>query len=94
MDLLSQLVGTSTCKQPSDETDQEEIGLIAAPAVGLNKGEGLKMMESDVNRIDGNIAKPNAVCKTEEPNLENGDYSPKFGIVESFMLKVFLLHSF
>ncbi|EJD75905.1 kynureninase [Loa loa] len=87
MDLLSQLVGTSTCKQSSDETDQEETDLTVTANVDSNKGERLKMIESDVNRMDVNKAKSNIVCKMEETNLENGD-SPKFGIVESFMLKM------
>ncbi|VBB28288.1 unnamed protein product [Acanthocheilonema viteae] len=79
MDLLSQLVGTPGCKQRSDETDQEETDLISTH---LNKDEGLNMIEANVN-----VAKPNVVCKTEEPNFENGD-SLRFGIVESFMLKM------
>ncbi|CAG9533199.1 unnamed protein product [Cercopithifilaria johnstoni] len=84
MDLLSQLVGTSVCKQRSDKTDQGETDLtsIATATIRLNRGEGLKMMEANVN-----TEKPNVVCKTEEPNLENSD-SLKFGIVESFMLKM------
>lgn len=81
MDLLSQLVETSACKQRSDEADQEETD-IAAATTRLDKEEGLKMAEANVN-----IEKADVVCKKEEPNLENCD-SLKFGIVESFMLKV------
>ncbi|MCP9265062.1 Kynureninase [Dirofilaria immitis] len=93
MDLLSQLVGTSTCKQLSDENDQEETDLTAAAAAAtttttdLSSLEGMKIIESEENRIDVNRGKSNVICKTEEPNLENGSDSPKFGIVESFMLK-------
>ncbi|KAM3727518.1 Kynureninase [Dirofilaria immitis] len=94
MDLLSQLVGTSTCKQLSDENDQEETDLTAAAAAAtttttdLSSLEGMKIIESEENRIDVNRGKSNVICKTEEPNLENGSDSPKFGIVESFMLKM------
>lgn len=89
MDLLSQLVGASTCKQQSDEIDQEiDLASLATATTCLDKGEGLKMMETNMN-----ITKPNVTCKTEEPNSENSD-SFKFGIVESFMLKVFLFTPF
>ncbi|EJW78117.1 flywch zinc finger domain-containing protein [Wuchereria bancrofti] len=85
MDLLSQLVA---CKQPLNQIDQEDQNnLTAATTVGLNRGEGLKVMESDVNKIGVNTMKSNVVCKAEEANFESND-SPKFGIVESFMLKM------
>uniref|UniRef100_A0A8R1TP81 Kynureninase n=1 Tax=Onchocerca volvulus TaxID=6282 RepID=A0A8R1TP81_ONCVO len=88
MDLLSQLVGTSTCKQQSsDENDQEEIDLITNDTANLKNRNGLKIVESNINKNDVNVAKSSIICKTEEPNMENGDL-PKFGIVESFMLKM------
>uniref|UniRef100_A0A915PI30 Kynureninase n=1 Tax=Setaria digitata TaxID=48799 RepID=A0A915PI30_9BILA len=106
MDLLSQLVGTSTCKEQSDEIDQEDGDLItttatttaASTATGtsttcttVSSEDGFRVVELDVSRIDDAAAtattKANLVCKTEESNFENGD-SPKFGIVESFMLKM------
>lgn len=92
MDLLSQLVGKSTSKKISNETDPEEVGTPASTSTipDVNKPDGFKMHESDVNnKIDVKIAEGNVICKTEELNMENGD-SSKSGIVENFMLKVFL----